>query len=94
MATANKALGAGVALAVTVAIAYTTCAVFFWLFPDAAMRVTNALFHGLDFRKLQTGSAPFYFGEFFYALIVLVGWAFILGTVFGWLRSFRDRTGR
>jgi large-conductance mechanosensitive channel len=92
--TTNKALGTGIALAVTVAIAYSTCALFFWLLPDAAMRVTNALFHGLDFRNLQSGSATFDFGEFIYALIVLVGWAFVLGTVFGWLRSFRDSTER
>ena len=94
MKATNRTLGTGVALAVTVAIAYSTCALFFWLLPDAALRVANALFHGLDFRKLQTGSATFHFGEFVYALSVIVGWAFILGTIFGWLRSFRDPTGR
>jgi hypothetical protein len=45
----------------------------------------NSLFHGLDFRKLQSGTALFSFGSFVYALAGITIWAFGLGAVFGWL---------
>jgi hypothetical protein len=47
----------------------------------------NGLFHGLDFRKLQSGPALFSFGSFLYALVVVMAWAFALGTIYDWLRN-------
>ena len=47
----------GTALAVTVGVGYTACALLFWAWPEAAANFMNALFHGLDFRKLQSGRA-------------------------------------
>jgi ABC-type branched-subunit amino acid transport system permease subunit len=79
------AISTGVALAITVGIGYTACALAFRAAPDAAMTFMNALFHGLDFRKLQGGPALFDFGSFFFALFVAVVWAFVLGAVFGWI---------
>jgi large-conductance mechanosensitive channel len=79
------AISTGVALAITVGIGYTACALVFRAAPDAAMTFMNALFHGLDFRKLQVGPTPFEFGSFSYALFVAVVWAFALGAVFGWI---------
>ena len=79
------AISAGVALAITVGIGYAACALAFRAAPDAAMTFMNALFHGLDFRKLQSGPALFDFGSFFFALLVAVVWAFVLGAVFGWI---------
>ncbi len=84
MTTVNP-MHTGTALAVTVGIGYTACALVFWLWPDAAASYMNALFHGLDFRKLQSGSMMFNFGSFFYALAVSVVWAFGLGAIFGWV---------
>jgi len=75
----------GTALAVTVGIGYTACALVFWLWPDAAAYYMNALFHGLDFRKLQSGPTMFSFGSFFYSLAVSLVWAFGLGAIFGWV---------
>ena len=75
----------GAAFAATVAIAYTLCSVVFWAWPEAAANFMNGLFHGLDFRKLQTGAALFTFGGFLYALIVMAAWAFGAGTLFGWI---------
>ena len=51
----------------------------------------NTLFHGLDFRKLQSGAALFNFGSFVYALVGIALWAFGLGALFGWLAG---RIGR
>ena len=79
------AIATGVALAITVGIAYTACALAFGAWPDASMEFMNSLFHGLDFRKLARGPAPFDFSAFSFALFVAVLWAFALGALFGWL---------
>lgn len=75
----------GAALAVTVGIGYTACAFVFWLFPEASANFMNALFHGLDFRKLQVKSTIFDFGSYAYAVAVLVAWTFGLGAILGWM---------
>ena len=75
------------ALAVTVGIGYIACTLVFWAWPEAAASFMNGLFHGLDFRKLQSGPALFSFGSFVYALIVMVAWAFGLGALFAWIRA-------
>lgn len=75
----------GTALAVTIAIGYALCTLVFRLWPDAAANFMNGLFHGLDFRKLQSGPSLFSFGSFLYSLLVMAAWAFGLGTVFGWV---------
>ena len=77
----------GAALAVTVGVGYAACSLLFALFPDAAANFMNALFHGLDFRKLQTAQPLFTFGGFAYALAILVAWAFALGAFFDWMNS-------
>lgn len=79
------ATATGVALAITVGIAYAACALAFRVWPDAAMEFMNALFHGLDFRRLAGGPASFDFSAFFLALFVAVLWAFAIGALFGWL---------
>jgi hypothetical protein len=74
---------AGVALAATVGIGYAVCTLLFWLWPEAAAGFMNALFHGLDFRKLQSGPALFNFSSFLWSLVVMMLWAYGMGTVFG-----------
>jgi hypothetical protein len=81
----STAVRAGTALAATVALGYAACTLAFFLWPDIAANFMNALFHGLEFRKLQNGAALFDFGRFFYVLLVLAVWAFWLGALFGWL---------
>ncbi len=89
--TASGPLRTGAALATTAGVGYVACAVVFYLFPDAAVNFMNALFHGLDFRKLQAGPTLFSFGPFLYALVVMTAWAFGLGAIFGWVF---DRIGK
>jgi large-conductance mechanosensitive channel len=81
----NNPVKTGAALATTVAIGYAACTLVFWLWPEAAASFMNSLFHGLDFRKLQSGPALFNFGSFVYALAGITIWAFGLGALFGWL---------
>jgi hypothetical protein len=45
----------------------------------------NSLFLGMDFSSLLT-AAPFAWGGFIEALLVMSLWAFLAGTFFGWLR--------
>lgn len=73
----------GIALALTIAIMYTVCG-FAWIaWPEPALDFLNALFHGLDFRKLQVTGSRFSFGAFVYPLLVLSAWGFATGTLFG-----------
>lgn len=81
----NNAIRIGTAFAVTVMVGYALCTLVFWSWPEAAANFMNALFHGLDFRKLQAGPTLFTFGSFVYALVIMGAWAFGLVALFGWL---------
>jgi small-conductance mechanosensitive channel len=85
--TKQNAVRTGSALAITVGVGYSACTLVFWLWPEASATFMNGLFHGLDFRKLQTGPALFNFGSFIYALAVMMGWTFLLGAIYGWLQD-------
>ena len=80
--TATNSLKTGAAFAATVTIGYALSTAVFWTWPDAAANFMNALFHGLDFRKLQSETSLFGFGRFLYAEVVISVWAFGLGTLF------------
>ena len=73
------------AFAATVALAYSACAALFAIWPDAAAAFMNALFHGLDFRKLQAPGSEFGFSGFAAALAGVTAWAFLFGAVFAYL---------
>lgn len=83
----NNAIRIGTSFAVTVMVGYALCTLVFWIWPEAATNFMNGLFHGLDFRKLQSGPSLFGFGSFVYALLMMGGWAFGLGTFFGWVSA-------
>jgi len=85
--TTTNAARAGITLAITVGIGYSACALVFWIWPEVAATFMNRLFHGLDFRKLQSGATLFRFDDFAYALAGLMIWAFIFGTIYGWLQT-------
>ncbi|MGE5794001.1 MAG: DUF5676 family membrane protein [Bacteroidota bacterium] len=72
----------GAALAVTVVFAYALCATIFALLPDASVTFMNALFHGLDFRKLQAAAGGFSFAGFGVVAVVMAAWAFVVGAIY------------
>lgn len=84
----NRIVRTAAAFALTVAVGYALCTLVFWSWPQAAADFMNALFHGLDFTRLQSGPALFSFGAFFYALTALSAWAFGLGALFGWISGW------
>ena len=81
----------GAALAVTVAVAYAICALIFVTFPDASVNFMNALFHGLDFRKLQPAPGGFSLAGFGVAGVVMAAWAFVVGAVFAGVSNLLAR---
>jgi hypothetical protein len=82
----------GVTLAVTLAMTYTLCAIVYALAPERGIDFLNALFHGLDFRKL-VAAGPFTFLTFAYPLLVFVVWGFLVGALYAWLHNFFHGVG-
>jgi len=69
------------ALSVTVAVFYSLCTLVEVLWPAQFMGFMNALFHGIDFRPLQTVELhPL--RDYLYALVVMALWAFAIGAFF------------
>ena len=60
-----NALGAGIALAVTLALVSALCAVAFVLAPDATLDFLSAFMHGLDLKSVKS-AAPLSFGRVLY----------------------------
>jgi ABC-type phosphate/phosphonate transport system permease subunit len=80
----TKPLQIGGALSVTVAVFCSLFALVDVLWPAQFMGFMNALFHGMDFRPLQTaGLHPW--RDYFYALVVMACWAFAIGAFFAWV---------
>jgi hypothetical protein len=71
----------GTALAATVAIAYTLCAAAWAIWNEAALDFLNALFHGLDFRKIVLAHREYGIRLYLYPLLVLSAWAFFVGAL-------------
>jgi hypothetical protein len=58
-------------LSLAVGIHYVLCTVFWLIRIETAMDFLNALFHGLDFRTLQTGAA-FSLPAYLHALVAFM----------------------
>lgn len=80
----------GAALAATVAIGYAACTLVFVAFPSSAATFLNALFHGLDFGKLQPAGG-FSLTGFGGAVAVLAFWAYLIGALFAAIRNLFGR---
>jgi len=85
MATTTKfrPLALGLAFALTIAIMYTACALAWVIWQEPALDFLNALFHGLDFRRLQLPGGRFGFSTFVYPLLIMSAWGFATGTLLG-----------
>jgi hypothetical protein len=76
----------GAVLSITVAVSYILCALFWYSFTGPSIEFLNAVFHGMDFRKIYAAT-PFSLGTFAYVLIVFAVWAYILGVVYATTRN-------
>ncbi len=83
-------LRTGIALAVTVAVFYSLCALVWGIAPGPFLSFMNSLFHGMDFSSMvQPG--PFSLLGFLTATVVLAAWALAAGTFFAWLLEHVSR---
>jgi hypothetical protein len=82
-------LGAGVALAVTLALLSALCAIAFVLAPDATLDF-SAFMHGLDLKSVKS-AAPLSLGKVLYGVIGLSIIGFIAGFVFAWTYNIINR---
>lgn len=80
----------GASLAITIAIAYLVCALFFQMFPTLASPFLQSLFHGVEFVAGTGSGAP---GPVTFALtdLALAAYAFFVGWLFA---QVRNRLGR
>ncbi len=81
---AAGSLRTGVSLAVTVAVFYALCTLAWLAAPGPFLGFMNNLFHRIDFSPLLK-PAPFSWGGFIQALLVMSAWAFLAGTFFAWV---------
>lgn len=78
-----KSVKTGVMFSATVMLFYALCTLVWFVFPEPFVQFMNALFHGLDFRRLQ--GAPATLGSTIYAGVILGVWAFLAAMFFSWL---------
>jgi hypothetical protein len=84
-------LRTGLALAITVSVFYTLCAVIWTLAPGPFLAFMNSLFHGMDFGTMVQARPFAWWPGFATALLVLGTWALLAGTFFAWLLSWLTR---
>ena len=77
--------------ALTIAIMYTVCAAAWAIWHEAALDLLNALFHGLDFRRIQLPPQAYSSGMFFLPLAVMTGWGFVTGALYAMLYNLLRR---
>jgi hypothetical protein len=85
MTTLNP-LRAGIALALTAAIANIVCAVAVYLFPDGTVAFVNSWTHGLDLVVLQSDK-PWTVGGLLLGVFDVALTGFLLGMLFAWCRN-------
>ena len=74
----------GIALAITVAISYSICALFVAFAPAASIAFLSAFLHVVDFGRIAAPEG-FRLQSFLVALLTFVVWAFLVGALFAWL---------
>jgi hypothetical protein len=83
-------LGAGIALAATLALISALCAVAFALAPDATLDFFSAFMHGLDLKSVKS-AVPLSLGRVLYGVIGLSIIGLIAGFVFAWMYNVISR---
>lgn len=79
-------LRTGLALAITVGMFYSLCALAWTFAPGPFLDFMNNLFHGMNFSSMVQPQS-FAWTGFFAALVVLSAWALLAGVFFAWLSN-------
>lgn len=78
-----KPFKTGVTPSATVVLFYALCTLVWMIAPEPFM---NSLFHGLDFRRLQTGEQVSWWSVIYPAFVFAI-WFFAAGAFFAWLHN-------
>jgi len=78
----------GGALALTIVIMYSLCAVAWAVWHEASLDFLNALFHGLDFRKIQAAQNTFTVSMLFIPMLVMAAWSFATGMLYAVIYNY------
>jgi len=81
-----KPFKTGATLSATVVLFYALCTLVWLALPESFMNFMNALFHGLDFRRLQTDQG-FSWWSVTYPAFVFAVWFFAAGAFFAWIHN-------
>jgi hypothetical protein len=76
----------GAVVAITVVVSYTLCTLFWFAFNEPSIDSLNALFHGMDFRRIHT-TAAFSLGDFGGVLAVFAVWGYTTGVIYAVVRN-------
>jgi hypothetical protein len=87
----------GAAFALTIAILYVACLLLVLVAPGVVLAIFATWVHGLNLEPLTTNPPPIDIGRALLGLLLISGYAFIAGTVYGAVRQWlapRSALGR
>ena len=81
-------LRTGAALALTIAVLYLACLVLMLLAPGLVLAIFSTWVHGLNLAPLTTNPPPISIARAALGLLLISGYAFIAGSVYGVVRRW------
>lgn len=78
----------GAAFALTIAILYVACLLLMLVAPGVVLAIFATWVHGLNLEPLTTNPPPIDIGRALLGLLLISGYAFIAGTVYGVVRQW------
>ena len=81
-------LRTGAAFALTIAVLYLACFLLMLLAPGVVIAIFSTWVHGLNLEALTTNPPPLDVGRALLGLLLISGYAFIAGTVYGFVRRW------
>ena len=77
----------GAVLSLAVGINYVLCSIVWMTWTERSIDFLSALFHGLDFHKLQV-VGTFSLSSFVYALAAFMIWVYAIGAIYALIRNW------
>lgn len=81
----------GVAFALTVGILYLACLLLMLVAPGVVLGIFSTWVHGLNLEPLTTNPPPLSLARAALGLVLISGYAFIAGTLYGAVRKWLAR---
>lgn len=78
----------GLAFALTIAVLYLACLLLMLLAPGVVLTIFSTWVHGLNLEPLTTNPPQIDLGRALLGLVLISGYAFIAGTVYGFVRRW------